>query len=357
MEYKKNTLIFLTSVITLLIIVATFNYNVDPAGLFRKTEYEYGIAKIMLEGKNVANLSDYDERLVLKYFIQNINFQPNTIVLGSSRSLLIAPNNNYKKNFFNSSVSGASLKDIVAIYGLYDYNKVKPKTIIIALDPWLLNTDVGQIKWQSIQSSYNYELSKLGIENDEFHSNSNNIRKLQELISMPYFKASCDKLKMLKKEKRLEYYPTDAYYLDVSIKRKDGTIGYDSEYRNSSLEKINQSAVTYANAEEIYSLGDFKKLSNEKLFEAFVKNLISQNIHVVLFLPPYHPYVYSVISNTAKYHKVLEAEKYFSNFANKNHLYIYGSYDPHKLNLSDNDFYDGMHLKESTVKRMNILQY
>lgn len=357
MEYKKNTLIFLTTVIILLTAVAIFNYNVDPAGMFRNDKYEYGVAKLLLKGKNVANLFDYDERLLQKYFIQNINFKPDVIVLGSSRSLLVAPNKTDKRNFFNNSVSSSSLKDIIAIYGLYDYKKIKPQTIVIALDPWLLNGDASQIKSQSIQSSYDYELSKLGISSDKSYTNLNSIRKFQELISMPYFLASWDKIKGQKKLKQLDYYPTDENYLDVQIKRKNGTVGYESEFRNVSLEKANQKAVTYANEEEIYSLGDFKKLCNTKLFEAFISSLIKQKIHVVFFLPPYHPYVYSVISTTPKYRNVLEAEKYFADFANKNHIYIYGSYNPDKLNLSEKDFYDGMHLKESTVEKMNLLQY
>lgn len=358
MNYKKSSLIFLTILIVSLVAIATFNYIVDPAGMFRTTKYEYGIAQILLKGENVANLSDYNERLVQKYFIQNINFKPKIIVLGSSRSLFIAPNN--KEDFFNNSVSGASFEDMIAIYGIYNYKKITPKTILICLDPWLLNINNGQSRWQSIKNEYDYEASQLNIETNSTAFNSYELKKLQELVSIPYFLASINQLKHkknFKEEEKNKYFETKENYLDVSVKRKDGTYAYPIDYRSVNLTQINQAARTYANTVPIYSLGDFTKLSNKDLFEALISDMLKKKIKVIFFLAPYHPYVYSVIKTNSKYHQVLEAEKYFVKFAKNNKIPLIGSYNPAKINLSEIDFYDGMHLKESAIKKMNVLGY
>lgn len=353
-NYKKNTLIFLTTVISLLVSVAVFNYKMDPAGMFRDSSYEYGIAKIMLSGKNVANLYDFDERLVQKYFIENTNVKPEIVVLGSSRVMQIVPTNNNKR-FFNSGVSGASLEDLIAIYGLYRKRNIKPKMIIIGLDPWILNKNNEQSRWQSLQKEYNYEITQIG-EQASADSNTNNIKKIKELVSMPYFLASLDKFKKHSKEPaKNKYYATDLTYTDVSIKRENGIIIYSKKDRDISLAKVNEIAKTEANSKDIYSLADFQKLSNTKLFECFIKELVRQNIRVVFFLPPYHPYVYSTICNNPKYRNVHEAEKYFHNVAKKMDIPITGSYNPNKMHLSENDFYDGKHLKETAFKKINFI--
>lgn len=363
MNYKKNSICIIISLVTCLLIVAAFNYIVDPAGLFRTTKYEYGIAKILLKGKNVANLSDYNERLLQKYLIENIKLKPETVVLGSSRSLLIAPLQKSKSLFLNNSVSGATLEDIIAIYGFYNHKNIKPKTIILSIDPWMLNQNNGQVRWQSLQIEYKNELHNLNIESNDLNFgffNSYEIKKLKELVSMPYFLASYEKLKNMHKEKESEkskYYETDFDCLKVSVKRANGTTCYPIEFREASLDKINKEAKTYANVESIYSLGDFKTLSNTEMLEKLINEMLKQKTHIVIFLSPYHPYVYSVMQNNAKYKQVFESENYLKTLAKSKNIKIIGSYNPAKLNLQAQDFYDGMHLQEKAVRKINILQY
>lgn len=364
MNYKKNTLFILLITFLFLFSIALFNFEMDTAGVFRASKkYENGIAKIMLEGKNVANLSDYDERLVQKYYIENINTSIKTTVLGSSRSLLIAPSYN-NENFFNNSVSGASLEDMIAIYEMYKAKNIKPKTIIIGLDPWILNGNNGQTRWMSIGREYNEGLQNLNISNHNFISNFinlNEVKKYQELVSMPTFLSSWKKFKKdLKnsnsnKENCIDYYATTKDFSTVFIKRNNGTISYPPAYRNASIDEINQKAKVYSNDPNIYSLGNFNKLSNIQLFETFIKYLLNQKVKIVFFLPAYHPYTYKVIENNPKYRMVMASETYFTEFAKQNHIPILGSYNPKKTHLQEKDFYDGMHLREESIKKMNII--
>lgn len=360
MNYKKNTLIFLTTAISLLISVVIFNYKMDPAGIFKPLSYEYGIAQIMLDGKNAANLSNFDERLVLKYFLDNVDVKPKTVVLGSSRSMLISPNVQYGKEFFNSSVSGASLEDVIAIYGIYDENNIKPQKIVVCLEPWFLNKGNGQSVTPSLQKEYNYELTQMKIKTDiaptvDFRSNK--IKRIKELISMPYFLASCDKLKKIsKKEVRSEYFATKSDDPSEGAKRKDGTLTYPSYYKDVPLSEINKRAAE-TDSKDFFLISDYHKLSKTEIFEAFVQKMRCQGTHLVFYLPPYHPFVYSTINSNSKYHGVEEAEGYFHNLAKKMNIPIVGSYNPAKMNISEKDFYDGVHLKEATIKKMNILQY
>ena len=109
--------------------------------------FEKGIADILLSGHNVANIGNYDERLLQKDIIQNDQRQIDIIVLGSSRSMQINSqtiNDIFQDQiFFNHAVSGASVEDYIAILDLYLEKNALPSTIIIGVDPWILNSNNG----------------------------------------------------------------------------------------------------------------------------------------------------------------------------------------------------------------------
>src|SRR5690606_22220124 len=103
----------------------------------------------ILVGNNVTNIENYDERTLQRNIINNHHICPQVLVLGSSRTMLINSREFIGKTFFNNSVSGASIEDIVAIYQMYDNRKCYPGKIILALDPWILNVNNGQNRWKS----------------------------------------------------------------------------------------------------------------------------------------------------------------------------------------------------------------
>ena len=72
-----------------LILFLGFNYAIDPENLFIGERYEKGIADYLIQGKNVTNTFNFDERIFEKYFIGGMRKQPDIIILGSSREYLI----------------------------------------------------------------------------------------------------------------------------------------------------------------------------------------------------------------------------------------------------------------------------
>lgn len=361
MNYKKNSLIFLIAWFISMGLVIAFNYIIDPVGLYRPNGYEYGIAKILLSGKNVADVSDYDERLMNKFYLEKMNYIPETIVLGSSRSLFIEPPEKSKIKFYNVSIHAACLQDLIAMYGIFIKREIKPKTIVICLDPWLLNEHGSYKRWQPLSHEYYDEIARLNIKstNEKSIMDLYQLVKFKELVSMPYFLASCDKFKkQLNKNEtqKSKYYATNSRDLDVAIKRSNGSMSYPLKMRRMSLDEGIESGKRYSKQPRLLlTYFDFPKLVDMDLFEAFIKDMQKNNIKVIFFLPPYQPYVYSVIRKDPFYNKVFAAEKYYVNFAKRNKIKIYGAYNPAKLNLSEKDFYDGIHLKENIVKRLNIL--
>lgn len=146
-----NSLQVVFPVFIALVIV---NYFGDAAKLFSKN-FERNIVEIIDEGFNVTNITNYDERLFQKEFINRIKKRPNILILGSSRSMEINGDYFNDTNVINISVSGASIEDVIAIYQLYVLRKILPKTIIISVEPWTFNEKSGQTRWKSLSQEYN----------------------------------------------------------------------------------------------------------------------------------------------------------------------------------------------------------
>jgi lysophospholipase L1-like esterase len=326
----------------------------DPANLFDSHEYESGIADILIAKKNVANIYNYDDRLLQKYFIEKSIESKEILVFGSSRVMQIDKSFFLNKSFFNHGVSGASLEDYIAIFTMYKERNWIPQKIIIGLDAWILNKNSEQNRWQSLYEEYNKANFYLELDNIEklTYLNKNLFRKYIQLISMPYFKTAYVNWKNTNNQGK--YYPTIESKLDVLVKCADGSISYPLEVRNISTESARKKALDYANEFPVYSLGKFEELDekNKKIFECFIKYLQKCNIEVVFILSPYHPLVYNTLINDSKYSMVLESEKYFKYFAQIQNIKVIGSYDPSKCKLSEKDFLDGMHLKSEGIAKI-----
>src|SRR5271170_1729136 len=127
------------------LLVIGFNWLVDPVHLRNADEYEYGIARLILQGKPVTNISNPNEAVYLKHYVEGLTDRKEVLVLGSSRSKLIRADSFPGLSFFNNSISGAGLVDYLAIYQMYRQKKLLPSMVVIELSPWILKGDYSSI--------------------------------------------------------------------------------------------------------------------------------------------------------------------------------------------------------------------
>lgn len=355
MNFKKNLFCMILVFIVTLSSAAVFNYYEDPAGLFRSTRYEEGIATLLLENKNVANVSNCDERLLQKYLIQKMQSPYDVLVLGSSRTLQINKNMFSNQTFFNSSVSAASLEDMMAIFEMYREKNLLPQKIVLGVDPWIFNKNNTISAWKTLSTEYVQSVEDFGgqIENHNMtFANNVGYKKYLELISLQYLKASYKKAKKPEKEE-IDYYATEQIKIDDNVKLADGSLSYPASVRDMSVDGAYSEAVNFANQQPITFLGQYNAFDDTsvKNFEAFVNYLQAQNIEVVFFLAPYHPVVYNAFENP-KYKMVLQAEEYFRAFADQHQIRVIGSYNPEVCRLNNTDFYDGMHPRRAAIENI-----
>jgi len=341
----------------ILFVIIGFNYFVDPANIFRGEKYYEKIVGYLLEGKNVGNMTNYDERLLQREYIKGLSERREIAVLGSSRSLQIASSAFPGHSFLNNSVSGATIEDNMAIYWMYRKKDFIPSVVVIGLDPWLLNKYNYQGRYRSIVREYQ-EITKYIIgQNDGSKVSHYYQTKYFELISLSYFQSSFWHLvKSLRegKKERSHFYPTSKNVSIEQMKLTDGTISYDINYRNVSPSEARLSAVQYAKKDPVYSLGNFTRLDpnlTEK-FDKFIDLLNKDKVKVVFFLPPYHPAAYNILAKSDKYKIIKEAQKYFEKYAKDKKIKLIGSYNPNDCYLGELDFYDGMHIKRESINRL-----
>lgn len=335
--------------IPILLLIISVNYFGDAARLFTDN-YEGKIADILASGKFATNISNYDERLLQKEIVGKISKKPNILILGSSRSLLIKQDFFPKKiTVYNSSVSGASVEDLIAIYQLYKDKNLIPSKVIINFDPWLFNKNSGQNRWLSIKQEYNSFFNK---DSTDFKPYSFiNFEKYKQLVSLSYFQNSLKLLPSALQGKSLPI-PTNIAENETTTKLLDGTIQYGNSYRLATTKMVDKKVNQYINNPPIYALGQYNELSEDlmKTFAALVEDLENQGVEITFFLAPYHPVVYKKIEE--EYKLVLESEKFIKKYAKQKSIPLIGSFNPSEVLLNKIDFYDGMHCTEEGVDKI-----
>jgi hypothetical protein len=344
-KYKGWITYGLFVVLTVLAMIAVFNYKVDSLGLFHQDKGLLYIAKSLFEGKMVAGPINYNEGEFQRIIIENSPSPIDMVVVGSSRGMGVRKRFlQTEKTFFNHSMTAATLEDLMAIIGLYLAKGRLPRTIILCLDPWMFKEKNNLTKWQSIVPYYKKILVE--IYGKDIEINLNRRSKYQELINLEYTLAN---IKGVKKRKSKQLHITKTMEVDNFVREPDGSLHFPRGTRRERSEGTPPLAQLGGRGLEHYSK-DFYAILNQRLFEDFVIYLGKQGSEVILYLPPLEPVAYERIKE--KYYIVIEIENYLRHFASKQNLLLLGSYDPKKYNFLSSDFFDYLHGDEIVAKRI-----
>ena len=351
MKHRRYVGWVISGTIGLLIAVACFNYKIDPANIFRNVFVET-CGNWLLEGHNVAVTQNYDERLLQKYLIEHDSKRYDVLVLGSSRTMDIGSSLFPNYTFKNYSVSGASIEDDIALYFLYERMHGVPKKVLIGADAWLLNVNNGQERWKSVANEYEYGKNYM-LESNKFFFTID-VEKCMQLISWPYLNES------IKKAKKDEVRNIDRGYCladesatvatNAEIICPDGMHIHSADMQAKDAELL---AMKYI-AGNVYSLEKYDEINAELQAQVkmFISYLKSAKVEIVIYLTPYHPVVYSYLIQNEQYRNVMEAETFFREAAIEFGLKIAGSYNPERCGLSNEDFLDGMHMRQKAVAKL-----
>lgn len=339
---QKTALLSSTILITLIMV----NYVGDSARLF-DSDYELKMAEIVSNNQYVTNISNYDERLFQEHLVKKLSFQPEVVVLGSSRTMKIREEH-FEQKLMNNSVSGASVQDLIAIYQLYKEEKKLPKKIMLGLDPWTFNHNNEQERWKSL-AAYYYAFKKE--ENQEEFS----LFKIKQLISLSYFQSSIGNIGAVLSGKDQPVATTEKQnYTDTKL--TDGSLINNQAIREASPDYVARKVSDYLDG-DVYSIEGFDTISKTfwEEFEMLVSDMQANSIEVEFFLAPYHPRVYKVLK--VDYPMVMEVEEQLKNFSVDKNIKLHGSFNPNALQMGEDYFYDGMHsIDEGVAKILRVAE-
>lgn len=327
--------------------MAVLNYAIDPARLFTSRDYERTIAEHFLRGEDLAEIADYDERLVQKFYVEKLVRPPEVLILGSSRSMQMSSKSFPGSSFYNASVTGPTLEDHIAIYGLYASSKKLPKSVIMCLDPWMLTNQSGWDRWKSLYREYVVGAQHAGLD-ARYSARADlyyRLRRFASLLSPNYFQTS---LAMLSEGRFGGGYhvrrPGDSS--DGAVRYSDGSYDYEKSRNERPMLQVHVSAVRYAAQMPRYVIED----GLAQAFQRFVSAIRRDGVNVVFYLPPYNPATYTNFDASTR-NSMERMEQYIRGFARERAIRVIGSYDPSQTGYAESDFVDGDHVRMQVPSR------
>lgn len=341
---KKLCIIF----VPFAIIIVVTNYYVDPANIFSGDAYVNKIATILASGNNADNISNYNERLLQKHFLQKqTNKNPDVVVMGSSRIMEISNNVYPNKKLFNIGVSHANINDLIALAGLLDELKIKPKEVVINVDPFLIcKGDKGADEWITLKE-YHQKFSAANCKNvtnsDAIEEEDNQLKKYYTLITFDYFKNS---LEFLYKGNTKSVENVGKNIPKKYGRYVDGSVAYSNAYQHPDTMIVANVAKGMGKT-VVPEIDDNKLKYLNCLFEYFKANGTDMTLVMLPFHTNYHDEV-----NVKQKNIFNTYETFYNSLAQQNNIKIIGSFNAKKEGLNNVDFYDTYHCNGNAIKRI-----
>ena len=368
------------------------NYTVDCSGLYQGDLVYRNIAELLLQEKNVSGFSMMDHRAVAERYIQLLPEEQvhDTVAIGSSRVMQFTEDL-VGTSFFNYGVTGGDYRDVMNHFYMLDKYGKLPKRVILGVDPWLFRADAldkrsnealfEEMRAEALGHKTSYvapQPSEAYLKADElvqkltegvYNMTNLNIttETLPALLDVAYFQGNIAHWWNNRDAEAVTSEVTDkgeiAVYQAVSeeelvhndseIKMADGSVWYADHFRNASPEEVLSAA--HGHAGTFLYMEDYSALEQDqcKLFEQFVAYMQSRGVEVIFYLSPYHPftYEYQQVYKAESVAGFFQVEPYLRDYAAQRGITVVGSYDPRNLGLTDEDFFDGLHVRTSGIAK------
>lgn len=342
----KKLIESLLRLLPLPVLLVAVSYRVDPAGLYHNV-----VAPLADEWARTGETrvpGNVDERLFQAEVLRRAPKDITALVLGSSRSMQVTGSCLPGEILLNVSVSGASLKDHLALAEAAREAGLRPKVVLLNLDPWLLNRNSGQDRWKSLVALVARSVQRLGVGPTESPDLADpRLQKLGQLVSPAYFQESLKAIWSRRKGATRE----EAF---IRVIHRDGSTGYPEAYASRSVDDAAALADRYVAKPPVYALEEFGELDPTSALQlkAFIQTLLEDGARIRFVLAPYHPRVYSFLTRHVRYRQVQAAERWYRALAQGDSIAVTGSFDPGACGMTEADFLDGMHLREAALARL-----
>ena len=347
--------------IPLIIAVGMTNYYVDPAQLFTDRAFEKKLVQQFLNFPDRGveldrSMENFDYRFLQQEYVKDLKVRKEVLVLGSSSVMAVTSDLFPGKSFFNAWVAWASLNDLIAIYGLYRQKGFLPETVVLGVDPWILDRADARAKRakESLRDSYERVMKDMGGSNFFWSLNIEDHVpvSVSTLFSFSYFQVCLEYLfshsqTVVASKDGKGYTVVSQRYNENLTRWSDGSMTPAKRLRELAPAKVE--ADILADEKTQRRGGPDKELIER--FDDFLALLRKDGVKVIIYLPPHHPVQYQLleqgtdgVSGTGK-HILKRTESVFRDLAAKNGAVVIGSYDAQEFHIQGARFFDAIHLR------------
>lgn len=332
-----------------MVIIVLVNMIVDPTHrISLNHKYENDILSILLEGHNVTNVSNYNERILKAQLVQQYKGRHfNYVILGGSPVMQMSSDMYNNSQILNLGVSHGCFKDYIAFYEMTKEFNISIDTLIFGILPSFFNTTLGDDQW-AFNRKYYYRFTGKDEASEPFSLRATldkmtgyNLGVIKTLFSADYFKTSVECLLRGNIE---AMQPTDIFLNKGYTCYKDGSMSYSEKYRNNSINDAEKHAKTWRIENEFLSIADTENVS---IFEKLVDDCSDRNIELLLLMMPLNPIYYNRVYGSDV---ITKQEEFIIRKADTLNVTLRGRCAPSLSGYGVNDFMDQAHLKREAVR-------
>jgi len=328
--------------------VATLNWTIDPAGIFRKTTFGRLYAeKLVASEHGLLVPNSLDER----EFKAELATQPNSadcIVIGSSHVMQVGSARKHRsfptcKSILNLGVSGAGIEDHLVLTWLA-VTAGRPRTLILGIDPWTFAFGKDE-RWK-VRYAEQYSMARISIDR-MLPVKGESINRWSSLVSAQYTRRSLAHIlsgtttRSIKTAQSVDEDIGDEFPITLP----DGSHVYSAEFiKNQKKATIPVGGSTYKTDGVI---NDPEAINLYRLLLIWAK---ANGVKPILLMTPYHQNVW-MLQDSQNVLAMASTEAVVREMSSQLDVLSIGSYRPDFVSCLPIDFYDYMHPMASCIAK------
>jgi hypothetical protein len=356
------------------------NWSVDPAILLlehrddaTRHPYENIIARDLLAG-HPHRLKSLQLEIVVDELVFRGRPQIDTLVFGTSIAKPIHAGLFGGPNFFNASVTGGRIEEMMMAYQLALDCGLKPRHVLIEIDSRSLSPRDGMPDSKLLEEAFHrlnlpvetrhnpvFERLWKAVLPGEDTSGAASVHgafyPYDELLSPRYFQFTMAFLarRWLARGDKPRELVSQFGESNESLLYPDGSLEWWDNAVAQTPETIRQKFAETQPA-LLAGLQESPVAEKSRMYEAFVGDLVRSGVEVEFLLLPPNPWIFAEARQAAaragKELPSVETERVMRWLAAKYNLRALGSLDPRRLGVTEADYIDDVHLRREALDRI-----
>lgn len=337
----------------------------DPSQIWHP-KVQYASHALSRDEVWVPRLANFPEREI-RLAQMTLYPQPDLVVLGSSRAMLI-DSELFRPGliFQNLGVSGATIQDDIGFWQALKSIGKRPKYVVLCLDPWILNHKSGYTRWIGLLRYYRDFMAERQLSTAQRYvrilAEANALLRdyfhiWRDTWSWTTFKAALSlALYPHRRDIPSSVLPARSKPSDASAYRADGAFVYpDSVSAKKPVEEIEN------RVREVVLKGEISGLSRWVIdpsaiedLDLLLQDMSKDGTYTIIILPPYHPLARQLISARPGYKNVIEDSQRIFEKVSDQHFGIEFCNPDHveAIGCRRDEFLDDIHMSYGCVQKV-----